>query len=65
MLPGDYILMKMSEKVQTSPQALSEAVLWDYQNNYISYKALESSEISIDLVPELVYNFTNQAVTSQ
>lgn len=30
MLPGDFIAAKMTGKIQTTPQGLSESVLWDY-----------------------------------
>ena len=36
MLPGDFIIMKLTGKVQTTKQGLSEGVFWDYHEDNIS-----------------------------
>ena len=36
MLPGDLIVAKMTGKCQTTPQGLSESILWDYKNHCLS-----------------------------
>lgn len=46
MLPGDYISMKLTGKVQTTKQGLSEGVFWDYKNNKLSSEVLKATSIS-------------------
>jgi len=31
MLPGDYIAMRMTGQIKTTPSGLSEAIMWDFQ----------------------------------
>ncbi|GAG02035.1 unnamed protein product, partial [marine sediment metagenome] len=31
MLPGDYIAMKMTGQIKTTPSGLSEGIMWDFQ----------------------------------
>jgi xylulokinase len=31
MLPGDYIAMKMTGEIRTTPSGLSEGIMWDFQ----------------------------------
>jgi len=36
MLPGDFIAMKLTGEITTTSSALSEGILWDFQNDEIS-----------------------------
>ncbi len=36
MLPGDFIAMKMTGSITTSPSALSEGIFWDFQKDELS-----------------------------
>jgi len=60
MLPGDYIAYKMSNKVFTTINGLSEGILWDYNKNEIANWLLDYYEIEKSLTPDLIENFTNQ-----
>ena len=60
MLPGDYIAYKMSNKVFTTINGLSEGILWDYNKNEIANWLLDYYEIENSLTPDLIENFTNQ-----
>lgn len=40
MLPGDYIALKLTNEVTTSPSALSEGIFYDFQENGLSNEVL-------------------------
>lgn len=60
MLPGDFIAAKLSGKICTTKNSLSEGILWDYKENKVADWLLEYFGISPSLTPEVVDNFTNQ-----
>jgi len=65
MLPGDFISFKLSGKINTTKNGLSEAMLWDYKNNTVAYWLLDYYGIDKSMVPDIVENFTHQGnVTS-
>ena len=33
MLPGDYIAMKMTDQIRTTPSGLSEGIMWDFETS--------------------------------
>jgi xylulokinase len=57
MLPGDYIGMKMTGRICTTVSGLSEAILWDYQQEGIAKTVLEQYKVTEDLIPEAVSGF--------
>lgn len=61
MLPGDFIATKLTGVAQTSTSGLSEAALWNFKENRLASEILEAMGISVDLVPEVVPNFGQQA----
>ena len=69
MLPGDYIAMKMTDQIKTTPSGLSEGILWDFKQQQISEMVLEYYGIEKGLLPEVVPTFsiqgelTNQAAS--
>ena len=66
MLPGDYIAMKMTGEIVTTPSGLSEGILWDFQKQGIADMVLDYYGISGDLIPEVVPTFSIQGeLTSQ
>ena len=66
MLPGDFIAMKMTGIINTTPSGLSEGILWDYQKNQLSDVILDYYEISREMIPETVPTFSVQGtLTSQ
>ena len=46
MLPGDYIAMKMTGEITTTPSGLSEGILWDFQEQKLADWVLEYFEIN-------------------
>ncbi len=60
MLPGDYIAMKMTEQIRTTPSGLSEGILWDFKANGLADIVLDHYQISKDLIPDLVPTFSAQ-----
>ena len=60
MLPGDYIALRMTGEVQTTPSGLSEGILWDFPKGGLADIVLEAYGIPADLVPEVVPTFSVQ-----
>ena len=60
MLPGDYIAMKMTGSISTTPSGLSEAILWDFEEDRIAEFVLENYGISADLIPQITPTFSVQ-----
>ena len=65
MLPGDYIAMKLSGEVTTTPQGLSEGILWDFNNHEPSKVLMEHYGIDGALLPDIVPGFGFQCVLSK
>jgi xylulokinase len=61
MLPGDYIAMKLSGKIQTTVSGLSEGIMWDFQKNNLSEMLFENYGFSSEIIPEIVPTFSVQA----
>jgi len=51
MLPGDFIAMKLTGEITTSISALSEGILWDFENHEISKDVLNNYRINEQLIP--------------
>ena len=60
MLPGDYIAMKMTGEIKTTPSGLSEGIMWDFENDELAEFVLENYGISADLIAERVPTFSVQ-----
>jgi xylulokinase len=60
MLPGDYIAMKMTGKIQTTPSGLSEGIMWDFEKDGLADFVLENYGISADLMAPIVPTFSVQ-----
>ncbi len=46
MLPGDYIAMKMTGEIKTTPSGLSEGIMWDFKEQGLADIVLEHYGIS-------------------
>lgn len=57
MLPGDYLAMRLTQRVTTTISGLSEMVLWDFYGSCISEKVIESYGLNRELVPEVLNTF--------
>ncbi|MCX8093347.1 MAG: FGGY family carbohydrate kinase [Candidatus Goldbacteria bacterium] len=58
ILPGEYIAMKMTDKIFTTIPGLAEEMLWDYENKSISKDVLKAMKISDDLIPNIEPTFS-------
>lgn len=65
MLPGDWLAMKLAGEIQTTTSGLSEAILWDYQNEELAGFLLDFFGFDQSLIPEIVPTFGIQAKLSQ
>jgi xylulokinase len=60
MLPGDYVAMRMTGEIKTTPSGLSEGILWDFQKQDLAMTLLDYFGISADLIPEVAPTFSVQ-----
>ncbi|MBP7053476.1 MAG: carbohydrate kinase, partial [Phycisphaerae bacterium] len=60
MLPGDFIAMKMTGEIQTTPSGLSEGIMWDFEKDGLADFVLANYGISTDLIAETVPTFSIQ-----
>jgi xylulokinase len=60
MLPGDFVAMKMTGEIRTTPSGLSEGIMWDYEKDGLADFVLDNYGISTDLVAETVPTFSVQ-----
>ena len=60
MLPGDFIAMKMTGEIRTTPSGLSEGIMWDFEKNRLADFVLDNYGILPDLVAETVPTFSVQ-----
>lgn len=60
MLPGDYIAMKLTGEICTTPSGLSEGILWDFQEEGLARWLLEHYQIDPSLFPPPLPSFSSQ-----
>jgi len=60
MLPGDYIAMKMTGEIKTTPSGLSEGIMWDFNQQGLADLVLDYYGISEDLIAEVIPTFSVQ-----
>ena len=60
MLPGDYIAMRMTGEIKTTPSGLSEGIMWDFQKQGLADIVLDYYGISPDLIADVVPTFSIQ-----
>lgn len=60
MLPGDYIAMRLTGKINTTVTGLSEGMFWDFPANGIASILMDYYGISPDFIPEIVPAFGHQ-----
>ena len=64
MLPGDYIVMKMSGDIQTTVSGLSEAILWNFHDQTIAESLLRYYGIEKYFLPKVTDTFSVQSELS-
>ncbi len=57
MLPGEYIAMKMTDRIFTTIPGLAEEMLWDYKNKKVSKDVLNTMDIPEKLIPDIEPTF--------
>jgi xylulokinase len=60
MLPGDFIAMKLTGEIRTTPSGLSEGIMWDFEKGRLADFVLDNYGIAPDLVAETVPTFSIQ-----
>jgi xylulokinase len=65
MLPGDYIAYRLTGKMNTTKNGLSEGILWDYKEDKVAGWLLDYYGINPSLTPTIVQNFSNQGEVDQ
>ena len=60
MLPGDYIAMRMTGQIKTTPSGLSEAIMWDFQKQQLAELILDYYGIDGEIIPDVVPTFSIQ-----
>lgn len=64
MLPGDYIAMRLTDRVCTTVSGLSEMMLWDFKEGSIADFLLEYLGFSEGIIPEIVPTFSIQGTVT-
>ncbi len=64
MLPGDYIAMRLTDRICTTASGLSEGIFWDFKNNRVADFLLEYFGFSADVIPEIVPTFSIQGTVT-
>jgi xylulokinase len=60
MLPGDWVAMRMTGDIRTTPSGLSEGILWDFSTGGVAEMVLDWYGIPRDMVPAAVPTFSVQ-----
>lgn len=64
MLPGDYIAMRLTEEISTSPSALSEGIFWDFTNDTVAAKIMDYYGFDSSLIPTVKPVFSVHGVVT-
>ncbi|MBN2481974.1 MAG: carbohydrate kinase [Bacteroidales bacterium] len=65
MLPGDYIAMKLTGEISTTPGGLSEGIMWNFKENGPARIILDYYGIDEGLLPEITPAFSVQGEVSK
>jgi xylulokinase len=60
MLPGDYIAMKLTGDIATTPGGLSEGIMWDFKNHKPADFVFDYFGFDADVIPKIVSGFAVQ-----
>lgn len=64
MLPGDYIAMKLSGKINTTISGLSEGIAWDFKEKKPAKFLLDYFGFDESILPDIVPTFSVQSTVS-
>ena len=65
MLPGDYIAMRLTGEIFTTPSGLSEGIFWDFKKNEVAGFVLDYFGFDEKLIPEVRPAFSLQGVLTK
>ncbi len=60
MLPGDYLAMRLTGEIFTTPSGLSEGILWDFKKNEVSGLVMDHYGIDPSFIPDIMPVFSTQ-----
>ena len=60
MLPGDYIAMRLTDRICTTVSGLSEMMLWDFKENKVAGFLMDYHAFHGTIIPEIVRTFSIQ-----
>lgn len=60
MLPGDYIAMRLTGEIVTTPSGLSEGIFWDFKSNQVADFVLDYFGFQRDVIPIVLPTFSEQ-----
>jgi xylulokinase len=60
MLPGDYLAMRMTGEVVTTPSGLSEGIFWDYVNKRPADFVFNHFGFDSQILPQILPTFSEQ-----
>ena len=65
MLPGDFMVMKLTGEVNTTISGLSEGIFWDFKRNKLSDDILFHFGFDVNLIPPAVPIFGEQGFLTE
>lgn len=60
LLPGDYIAMRLTDRVATTVSGLSEMMLWDFKEGAPARFLMDYLGFPADIIPDVVPTFSDQ-----
>ncbi|MDZ4703427.1 MAG: FGGY family carbohydrate kinase [Saprospiraceae bacterium] len=60
MLPGEYIAMKLTGEILTTPGGLSEGIFWDFKKNEVAGFLLDYFGFDQKIIPDITNAFSRQ-----
>lgn len=60
MLPGDYVAMRLTDRICTTVSGLSEMMLWDFKENKVAGFLMDYLGFDGSIIPEIVPTFSIQ-----
>jgi len=58
MLPGDYIVLRLTGEINTSYTGLSEGIFWDFEKNKVSEELMKYFGFDISILPVAASSFS-------
>lgn len=65
MLPGDYIAMRLTGEILTTPSGLSEGIFWDFKKNAVADLVMDYFGFDEQLIPKQAPTFSHQGALTQ